>query len=296
MSQAIPDNKNISEKKDYLDALNNYYKLKETYENNFNKEKTNIKNNNNLSWKERRMEYKSYKPKCVNCKRPVGTIFSRIYDEKEFSHVLKAICGDIQDPCSLNITLNIGYFDTIPNIVKKDEKDMEDLKILLIKDKNNLLFGYISTEVALENFDNLKKEIVDISASLETLTEKWMNLNDDTKIKDALNKKQEEGYIVINSIKKLIDDYSHNNNPSLIYDAVTIYVNQLTPILKQVMDLKYDINQVEFMEDENVYRLIQKKNSMYNLEYNYGKEEIISYNIGFTSKRSSTNDIEEDIM
>jgi hypothetical protein len=27
-------------------------------------------------WKEKRNEYKQLKPKCINCKRPVGTIFS----------------------------------------------------------------------------------------------------------------------------------------------------------------------------------------------------------------------------
>ena len=112
----------LEKKKDYLESLNNYYKLKAMYENSFDKEKTNIINNNSLSWKEKKIEFKNYKPKCINCKRPVGTIFSRTYDEKEFSRVLKAVCGDIQDPCSLNITLNIGYYDFIQNIIKTQFK------------------------------------------------------------------------------------------------------------------------------------------------------------------------------
>ena len=40
-----------SNERDFLDALNNYYKFKSNYEDSFQKEKTNIINNTNLSWK-----------------------------------------------------------------------------------------------------------------------------------------------------------------------------------------------------------------------------------------------------
>ena len=268
------------DKKDFLDALNNYYKLKATYESSFNKEKTNIINNTALSWKEKRIEYKNYKPKCINCKRPVGTLFTRNYNDKDFSPVLKAICGDLQDPCSLNITLNIGYFEKISTIIKIDEKDIDDLKLSVIKDKNNLLFNYITTEQALENFDKLKSEIISIASSLETTNELWMNIIDNTEKKNTIKKKQEESYIIINEIKRIINEFSHTNNNSLIQDAVSMYVNQLVPLLKQLMNLKYQVNHVEYMEDENVYRLIQKEFNIQNLEFNYGSLDIISYNIG----------------
>jgi hypothetical protein len=237
-------------------------------------------NNTSLSWKEKRVEYKNYKPKCINCKRPVGTLFTRSYDNKEFTRVLKAICGDLQDPCSLNITLNIGYFETISSIIKTDETDIDNLKLSVIKDKNNLLFNYITTEQALENFDKLKSEIIDIASSLETTNELWMNIIDNTEKKNAIKKKQEESYIIINEIKRIIHEFTHTNNNSLIQDAVSMYVNQLTPLLKQLMNLKYQVNQVEYMEDENVYRLIQKEFSIQNLEFNYGSLDIVSYDIG----------------
>ena len=271
-----------SNERDFLDALNNYYKFKSNYEDSFQKEKTNIINNTNLSWKEKRGEFKNYKPKCINCKRPVGTIFSRSYDEKDFTRVLKAVCGDIQAPCSLNITLNIGYYETIPNIIKTDEKDIENLKISLIKDKNNLLFDYITTDAALDNFEKFKTEIIEINTSLETIKELWMNIHDNDERKNNLQKLQEESYILIASINKLINDFSHNNNNALVNDAVTIYVKQLLPKLKQLSKVKYEVNKVEFLEDENIYRLIQYENSIQSLEYNYGKPEIIHYDIGIS--------------
>lgn len=284
----------ISYERDFLDALNNYYKFKSNYEDSFQKEKTNIINNINLSWKEKRVEFKNYKPKCINCKRPVGTIFNRSYNEKEFSRVLKAVCGDIKEPCSLNITLNIGYFETIPNIIKTDEKDIENLKISVIKDKNNLLFDYITADSALDNFEKFKMEIIEINTSLEAIKDLWMKINDNDERKNNLQKLYEEINILINSIKILINDFSNNNNNALINDAVTIYVKQLLPKLKQFSQIKFQVNKVEFFEDENIYRLIQYKNSLQSLEYNYGKPEIIHYDIGITYKPNNKNDFKED--
>ena len=268
--------KHISDKRDFLEALNNYYRLKYNYESSLDKEKNTIIQNNNLSWKEKRLEFKNYKPKCINCKRPVGTLFSRTYDEKEYTRILKAMCGDLQNPCNLNITLNIGYIDTIPNIIKEDEKDIEDAKLSIIKDKNNLLFGYITTEEALENFDKFKKEIVEASNSLETTQTMWMNISDNDEKEQLLKKTQEESYLIINNIKTIVNEYDHTGNHNLINDAVNIYV-------------KYNLNFVEFIEEENSYHLIQQKLSIQNLEFDYSKSRIIHYDIGITNK-SNTNE------
>ena len=289
--------KDISDKRDFLDALNSYYRLKYNYEISLDKEKNTIIQNNNLSWKEKRLEFKNYKPKCINCKRPVGTLFSRKYDDKEYTRILKAMCGDLQNPCNLNITLNIGYFDNITNIIKEDVKEIEQSKISIIKDKNNLLFGYITTEEALENFDRLKNEIVEASNSLETTQTMWMNISDNDEKEQLLKKNQEESYLIIGNIKSIIKEYDHSNNHNLINDAVTIYINQLVPKLKTIMDLKYNVNLVEFIEDENVYHLIQRKISIQNMEFNYSKSSIINYDIGITNKNNSNkNNSNEKII
>ena len=86
--------------------LNDYYKLKNNYENEILKEKKKIIKNQELSWKEKRNEFKSFKPKCINCKRPVGTIFSIKYNTEVEFRELKAICGSRTDPCNLNININ----------------------------------------------------------------------------------------------------------------------------------------------------------------------------------------------
>ena len=64
-------------------ALNEYYKLKSKYENEIMKSKKIIMNDSSLSSKEKRQKYLQLKPKCINCKRPGGTIFSVKYYKNE---------------------------------------------------------------------------------------------------------------------------------------------------------------------------------------------------------------------
>jgi hypothetical protein len=222
-------------------------------------------------------------------------LFTRTYDEKEYTRILKAMCGDLQNPCNLNITLNIGYIDTIPNIIKGDEKDTEEAKISIIKDKNNLLFGYITTEEALQNFDKLKKEIVDISTSLETIQTLWMNISDNDEKEQLLKKNQEESYLIINNINTMIKQYDDTNNHNFVNDAVNIYITQLVPKLKTIMNLKYNVNFVEFIEEENAYHLVQQKISIQNLEFDYSKPSIVHYDIGITNKNNTNEKITMNI-
>jgi hypothetical protein len=101
------------------DAINEFYKLKEKFESEINKNKKTIINNSTLSNREKRSEFLKLMPKCVNCKRPSkkGTIFSITYhpsDDKIAEHrVFKAICGNLADPCNLNIEVNIGIKQSI---------------------------------------------------------------------------------------------------------------------------------------------------------------------------------------
>lgn len=274
------DDKKIAENSDYLEALNSYYKLKFNYENEFNKDKNKIINNETLSWKEKRREFNALKKKCVNCKRPIGTVFSNTYDNKIFTRVLKAMCGDLQNPCPLNITIHTGYFDLLPKTILSDEKDIEMTKVSIIKDKNNLLFNYITTEEALANFEHFKTEIKDITSSLEISNELFINITDNPKKIEIFKKLQLDIYSLINEIKVIIDEFSKTNNTLLIQDAVNIYVNRLTIKLKQLVSMKYTTNRVDFEEHDATYHLIQEKYNIQLFEYNYGKNEVVKYNIG----------------
>jgi len=257
------------EEKEYLEQLNDYYKLKSNYENSLDKEKNQILKNTDLSWKEKRREYKELKYKCINCRRPVGSIFSTRYDDKQFTRVLKAKCGDLQNPCDLDIIINVGYYDSLPHIIQVDKTDLEELKLNIIKEKNNLLFNYISTEKALENFDKNKTEIMEITSSFELSSQRLFSIEDDPKKQEEISRLQTEYYILVNEIKGIIKEFEKTNNTQLVHDAVLIYVNQLSSKIKEILNLKYVNNYVDYHEDDDTYHLIQDKYNIKTMEYDY---------------------------
>ena len=264
------------------DAFNEFYKLKSKYETNYNKDKQKILKNKTLSWKEKRSEFKQLKPKCINCLRPVGTIFSikRSENSGDDFRELKAICGSLTEPCTLNININAGVTYNILDHVKELEKDIEDYKNEIIEYKNKLLFGYTKTEIAIENFDKIKEAINDTSFLLNINYEHLFDIVDNKTTNESIIKLKEETYTLVDNIKQSINQFDSTGNVQFVRDAIDIYVNQMDPKLKELMKLKYKVNLVEFDDHEGVYRLLQKKNDIADLEDVYLPPSIVSFNFG----------------
>lgn len=274
-----------------MDAFNEYYKFKNKYESDYNKDKQKIIKNKQMSWKEKRNEFKQLKPKCINCKRPVGTIFSikKSGDPKDDFRELKAICGSLTEPCSLNITINAGITFNIMDHIKELEKDIEQYKKEIIEYKNKLLFGYTHTETAVDNFEKIKEAINDTSFLLNINYERLFDIVDNKIKNEQIAKLKEEIYILINEIKESIKKFNSTGNIQFVRDSIEIYVNQMETKLNDLSNLKYNVNLVEYDDAEGVYRLIQKKNSAYDLEDIYIAPEVINFNYGeiYTGKPSS---------
>jgi hypothetical protein len=264
------------------DAFNEYYKLKNKYESDYNKDKQKIIKNKQMSWKEKRNEFKQLKPKCINCKRPVGTIFSIKHsgEPNDDFRELKAICGSLSEPCTLNININAGVTYNMMEHIKELEKDIENYKNEIIEYKNKLLFGYTKTETAVENFDKIKEAINDTSFLLNINYEHLFDIVDNKITNETIAKLKEEVYILINEIKMSIKRFDSTGNVQFIRDSVDIYVNQMESKLKELLNLKYKVNLVEFDESEGVYRLIQKKTGIADLEDSYIAPSVINFNYG----------------
>jgi hypothetical protein len=222
------------------------------------------------------------KPKCINCKRPVGTIFSIKHsgEPNDDFRELKAICGSLSEPCTLNININAGVTYNMMDHIKELEKDIENYKNEIIEYKNKLLFGYTKTETAVENFDKIKEAINDTSFLLNINYEHLFDVVDNKITNETIAKLKEEVYILINEIKMSINKFDSTGNVQFIRDSVDIYVNQMDSKLKELLNLKYKVNLVEFDESEGVYRLIQRKNGIADLEDSYIAPSVINFNYG----------------
>lgn len=268
------------------EAIDNYYKLKSKYEDQIKKNKQALINNSKLSVREKRKQFNEYKPKCINCQRPVGTIFSVKYDPQEETRNVLAFCGDRVNPCNLNININLGNYMLLPDVLKINEEDISYVKNNIIIDKNKLLFGLIETEKALQAFEEYKNEINAITTLLEYYLELYNNLVDNREKNEELNKNIEFLNINIISIKKAIEDFNATNNIQYIKDAVDIYINNLQinskneNIVKKIQNLKYKQNYVEYDNDTNTYHLIQSKVGIEDLETDIREPKIISFDIG----------------
>ena len=286
----------------FNEALNNYYEFKTLYETSYKKEKRDIINNKKLSWNEKRSKFEKLKPKCINCKRPVGTLFSRKFtsdNSREFKTLL-AVCGDKVKPCKLNINLKLENVETLEDNIKDLDNSIEEDKNVIIKKKNELLFGYITTESAINIFEDLKTDLNDSYELKNFFLELLISKTDNEEKKKELKQLLAEFYVIIKNIGQDIKDANTDNNIQLIEDTIrNNYVDLLMSkpgssdsppqigILEKIRNLKYAYNNVEYDEDTNKFHLVQKKTTIQSLESPHDTE-VVSYVFGVFETKSKT--------
>jgi hypothetical protein len=232
-----------------------------------------------LDMKEKKSEFKQLKPKCVNCGRPGGTTFASIVSKDSMGakfRELRAFCKAVE-PCGLNINIAVGNFENINDILKMIDGEIYTAKNEIINDKNKLLFGLITTEKALDNFDMQKATIKDFTGLLETYLQIYIKITDDPEKKLKLNEDVEKSYLLIQQIRTAIKNFNETNSIEFVRGAVEVYNDELRPVLNEILNLKYKENGVVFDESDNTYHLVQRAYSIKDLEMNNDKYETIVF-------------------
>ena len=227
--------------KEFLEALNSYYKLKERYDDKYQQSKLKIINNPTYSLKEKQIKFKQLKKECINCKKDGGTIFTNI-DGK-----LKAVCGHIQNPCNLNIEIDKGDYRDSGDLAYDLKELINNKKVEIIKTKLDFLFGYISEEEALAKFNALKDDITKKHEKYREVEVFYLNIVDNKEKNDLIKAANLELYEEIQKIKDYCHVYSINYNKALLTNAVEAYVENIIPLVSTISDLEY------------VYRTIDKQ-------------------------------------
>jgi len=273
---------------EYTNALNTYYKLKTAYENAYNKDKNKIIKMKGLSWREKRVEFAKFKPKCINCKRPVGTLFYTANQKGDRSLVAK--CGDKSSPCPLNIVIDLGYIVNLSNELRNDEKTISQVKNEIILDKNNLLFGYITSKEAVYKFDDIKESYATTSTNYEFFLQIFNDIVDNKERKEELKKDEMEAQLMVDNIKKMMKDFERTQNVQFVNDVVELYVKEMTPKLKDIMKNKYATSSVEYDDTTNMYNLMQIPISIEGLESDLSAKErgVVSMQMGMEKKVTRT--------
>lgn len=272
MSHEYPE-QDPEEEKTFLEGLNTFYTMKSKYEEKIMDHKKEIIGLPKLSWREKRTRYKQFKPKCIHCGKTGGTLFFSGYDEKDDERKLIARCGNKERPCPLNIVIHLGNIYRVDETLLEDEKDIEGFKRQVIRDKNDLLFGYINTNEALERFEELKTNIKDVNDVYEyALQHYYLDKIENPETKKRVKELNVEIPEQIKDLKKLVEDYekSPNENAQNILDATTLYVETIRPNTEELRKLMYPVEYVEVVPDDNTTHLIQRFVHVRDLEQNLG--------------------------
>jgi len=266
--------KGMTEKISIDEAINEFYKMKDRYETMYKEKYVNpILKARNLSKKEKRSEFaKLPKPQCINCNRNVGTVFL-IKQENDFYKKYVAKCGDLSEPCPLNIIIHYGTRFTYENEINKFVDDIEQIKGEIIKEKYNMMFGYVQDEGAILTFEDLSASIKESSLLAGSIIEKNILVNNNPEKAELLKKSIDIfGKEYVLQFKHMIKKYNETGDELIIEDAIDFYKNEMMPRIKEIQELKYEINMVEYDPEQFIFSLRQRKNSLQNLEYAFSKE------------------------
>jgi len=262
------------EKLNPIEAINEFYRLKDKYESVFYDKYVKPIIKSKKTNKEKRVEYSRLpKHECINCKRNVGTIFNISYDSNELLRNFIAKCGDLTDPCPLDIQINYSVRERFDKLINDGLSSVEELKLDIIKQKNNALFfekGQNIIKIFEKLTSNLKKE----TEQLGYYIEKDIIKNENPERVLLLNKSINEfGIGCILPFKQMIHEYLDTDNELIVNQAINFYINEMIPKLNEIQRIRYAVNMVEYDQDEEKYILIQRQNSLENEEESFQNDD-----------------------
>lgn len=234
---------------DVKEAVNEYYALKNRYTEEQKTVINKIMNKKSMSRKDKIQEVRNAVYNCINCKRKGGTKFW-----KESNYNLKAVCGNVQNPCKLDIEI-LASLTVSERELNSEKQDIEDAKLKIIQLKLNTLFGYITEQQSIREFDNNLKIIKSERTNNILNNEKYSyyNIQNNPDKKRLILKKMEIVYSELADIRKIMEEYNIMKNEKLLNDAVLKH-QVIKSNINIIRALKYPINEIVDENSENVLK------------------------------------------
>lgn len=257
--------KNPAEKKaNYMESLRTFFEMKKVYEDQNLKMKRTIYKDAK-SKKEAKKKMATLKPKCAYCSRPVGSVFKR--EGRKYI----ARCGDAAHPCAFHIELFGGEYDEIEEMMETYPDMIEFTKQNIIIDKLDVLFQYISEKTGVELFKDNLDSYTRFNVHYKDVKKEYDNLYFDEEKEEKLATKHKKIGEIQDRIRELIKTYSIEENPEVLKDAMTVYVEELVPEMNNEAILKYDIRELNKNESKEMTEVFQKGWRLNQLEYTFGE-------------------------
>jgi len=257
--------KTSKKKMNYLQSLNEYFRLKNEYDIKLLalKRKAYEKGSNK---RDKKRLVNRVKPTCIYCKRKVGSLFS--YKDKYYS----AKCGDQRSPCKFDISIYEGDYENIEAVINMFSADIEDDKEQIIIDKMNSIFKYINAESystqfkehidAYNSTSDIYKETIDRYDAIHNSEEKRL----------LIEKKMNEIVHIKDDMKKILEEYKKTGNHKLLLTLLQTYKRDIIPAVEHLRNLKYAHMFVEIVEsDPPVSILVQHTAPVHSRDFIFGE-------------------------
>ena len=257
-----------------------YYNLKEKYDKQKDKFVSKLIKDETLTVKEKRKLFKQKKFKCLNCKREVNMVFL------DTANKLKVICGDTNEPCKLNLTIEKGKYIQKDDYLYELEEMLQELKEKIISSKLDLLFNYENEESVLEIFKTTKEDITKITKQIQDINVSFNETNETAEKKILFDEKKAEFYISLGEFNGLLNSYKKEgpNQQAFLRDAMDVYIEKLVVLQREMRELKYNYYGIEFEEMKvggkkgsyNISHFYKDRYSLENTQITIQKEKKIS--------------------
>lgn len=246
---------------DFMESLNTYFEMKTEYQTKIYNMRKQVFNKAKTKKAAKKM-MAELKPKCINCDRPVGSLFSN--EERTYS----VRCGDAKNPCNLDIRIFAGEFGLLYHFLKMLQIEIQDKKQEIIKQKLDTLFNYIGEQDAIILFKKKLEEYTEVNTFLKDLTDEYTTLNFNQERKEKIQKKIEHIQSIQERFNDLIEQYKQTDNQDLLKDAMTVYVSEIKPEMDNLQIMKYEI--MEINKEGNDYVMFQKDFRLAKLDFTFG--------------------------
>jgi len=232
------------------DAIHGYYSLKEKYNTALEKRRQRLMNDPMINWKSLSAQQKAkrlalIKPACIVCKQDGGSIFT------ETDGKLKAICGNISQPCGFHIEVSRGKYISLETLMKESLEEVRATKDEIIRMKLDLLFQFISEDELLDQFDAVQHKLQEQMKMYSEFRTYYLSVTDN----DDRRKDTEIYTRVISEKIAQVKEYMTTfrdtewKNRSIIDDILVLYQQDIEPAFMKLRDTKYIYSQVETTEN-----------------------------------------------
>ena len=246
--QLIPEDEYIK----INDAINEYYKLKDKYETVLKKRRKRLMDDPAIRWDTLSAQQKAkrlsiIKPACILCKQDGGTIFS------ENDGKLRAICGNISQPCGLHIEVERGKYESLEALMNDSLMEVRATKDEILRMKLDVLFQFISEDEVIAKFEEIQHKLQEQLQMYSEFRIYYLSVIDNEDIrKDTDNLTRTIANKVV-EIKGFIKEFkeSDGKNKSIIDDILVIYQDDIEPAYMKLREKKYVYSDIETNENAN---------------------------------------------